>query len=124
MIQIFRFLEDGSWHSLKELALKMRVPMEDLGGYCAALSEHEIVDYDAESGRVRIGRDLKKMITTLNSYDRKGGKWLRKGAGTVIVPPQKHFQIQGILMQNMTEQDLKLEFTFEMKPIEIVISKA
>jgi hypothetical protein len=45
------------------------------------------------------------------------------GVGTVIVPSQKRFQIQGIFVQNMTEQDLKIEFTFNMKPIEFVISK-
>lgn len=64
------------------------------------------------------------MITVLNAYDRAGKKWHRKGAGTVIVPPQKRLQIQGISMQNMTEQDLRIEFTFKMKPIEIVISEA
>jgi len=64
------------------------------------------------------------MITTPNAYDLTGRKWSKKRAGTVIIPQQKHFQVQGILMQNMTEQDLKLEFTFKMKPTEIAISKA
>jgi hypothetical protein len=124
MIQIFRLLEDGAWHSLKEVAWKTRVPIEDLIDCCLTLSRHEVVEYDAESDRVRIGHELKNMITMLNAHDRVGEKWRRMGAGTVIVPPHKRFRIQGISMQNMTEQDLKLEFTFNMKPIEIVISKA
>jgi hypothetical protein len=122
VLAIFRFLEDGAWHSLKHIAWKTKVPIEDLCDYCASLSEHEVLEYDADSGRVRIGRELIKMLTTLNEQDRADAKWRRMGAGTVIVPPQKHFQIQGISMQNMTEQDLKIEFTFNMKPIEIVIS--
>jgi hypothetical protein len=122
VIAIFRFLEDGAWHSLKHIASKTSVPIEDLSDYCATLSKHEVVEYDADSGRVRIGRELVSMMAALNAHDRLTGKWRRMGAGTVIVPPQKGCQIQGISMQNMTEQDLKIEFTFKVKPIEIVIS--
>jgi hypothetical protein len=87
------------------------------------LSKHGVVEYDAESGRVRIGRELTRIIKTPKALDQDGRKWRKKGAGTVIVPPQKSLQIQGISMQNMTEQDLRIEFTFNMKPIEIVISE-
>jgi hypothetical protein len=124
MIQIFSFLEDGAWHNLKDIAWKTRVPVEHLRDYCVTLSRHEIVEYDAQSGRIRLGRELMDMITMLNANNRVGQKWCRKGVGTVIVPPQKGFQIQGISIENMTEQDLKIEFTFKMKPIEIVISEA
>jgi hypothetical protein len=123
MIQIFGFLEDGAWHRLKDVARKMRVPIEDLSDYCETLSRHEIVEYDAEACRVRIGSLFLSMITVLNAYDRAGKKWRRKGVGTVIVPPEKRFRMQGISMQNMTERDLRIEFTFKMKPIEIVISE-
>jgi hypothetical protein len=122
VIAIFRFLEDGAWHSLKQIALKTRVSIEDLRDYCATLSEHEVVEYDADSGRVRIGRQIVNMIEALDAQDRVMREWRRMGAGTVIVPPQKSFQMQGISVQNMTEQDLKIEFTFKVKPIEIVIS--
>jgi hypothetical protein len=123
MIRVFRFLEDGAWHSLKELAGKTGFPVRDLSGYCAVLSKHQVVEYDAESGRVRMGREFAKVIAALRVGDRAEKKWDRKGTGTVIVPPQKHLQIQGIHLQNMTEQDLRLEFTFKTKPIEIVISE-
>jgi len=122
MIQVFRLLEDGTWHRLKEIASKTKAPIEDVHEYCRMLSKNGVVEYDAESGRVRIGRELKNMITMLAAYDRTGEKWRRIGVGTVIIPSQKRFQIQGISMQNMTDQDLKIEFTFNMKPIEIVIS--
>jgi hypothetical protein len=124
MIRIFRFLEDGAWHDLKEIAWKMRIPVEDLSDYCEMLFKREIVEYDSASCRVRIGSEFLNMITVLNAWDRSGKKWRRRGAGTVIVPPQKHCQIQGISVQNMTEQDLRVDFTFKMKPIEIVISRA
>ena len=122
VIRIFRFLEDGGWHNLKEIASKTRCPIEDLSDYCGILSKHGDVEYDANSGRVRIGCELTSIIKTLKAQDRANGKWPKMGFGTVIVPPQKGFQIQGISMQNMTEQDLKIEFTFKVKPIEIVIS--
>lgn len=123
MIQIFRLLKDGTWHRLKEIASKTKAPIEDVCEYCRTLSRHGVLEYDVESGRVRIGRELKNMITMLAAYDRTGEKWRRMGVETVIVPSRKRFQIQGISIQNMTEQDLKIEFTFNMKPVEIVISK-
>ena len=61
-------------------------------------------------------------MTALNEHDHLREKWRNTGAGTVIVPPQKGFWIQGISLQNMTDQDLRIEFTFTVKPIEIVIS--
>lgn len=122
MIQLFGFLEDGSWHSLREMALKTKTPIEDLSDYCANLSKHGLVEYDVGARRVRIGRELVNMIAMLATCDRAAKKWRRMGVGTVIVPSEKSLEIQGILMQNMTEQDLKIEFTFNAKPIEIVIS--
>jgi hypothetical protein len=122
MIQIFRFLEDGRWHLLTEIGRKARVPIDDLRDCCTVLSEHGILEYDEGSARIRLGRELMSMVTMLSASKQATRKWCRMGAGTVLVPPQKCLQIQGVSMQNMTEQDLIIEFTFKVKPIEIVIS--
>jgi hypothetical protein len=122
MITIFRFLEDGAWHSLKQIASKSGVPIEELSDYCITLSKHQVLEYDAHLRRVKIGPELIGMRAALKKHDWTTGKWQRMGAGTVIVPPLKGLQIQGISLQNMTELDLKIEFTFKAKPIEIVIS--
>lgn len=96
-----------------------------MSDYCTTLSKHEVVENAADSGargRVRIERESINMIAALDVHDQIMGKWRRMDVGTVIFPQQKGFQVQGVSMQSMTEQDLKIEFTFDVKPIELVIS--
>ena len=124
MFQILRFLEDGAWHRLSEIGRKVRVPTDELRDHCAVLSGLGLIEYEEGSSRIRMGRELRSMISALATYNLGERKWGRMGAGTVIVPPFKQFKIQGVSMQNMTGQDLKIEFTFNVKPVEIVISEA
>jgi len=124
MIRMFAILEDGAWHSLNEIAEELGVPIEKLAHYCENISKHQVIEYDVCSGKVRIGHKLMSMIMKLRADEEAEAEWERIGAGTAIIPPQKNFQIQGVTVQNMTEQDLKIEFTFNTKLKEIVISKA
>jgi hypothetical protein len=124
MFRISRFLEDGNWHSLEEIAGKLKVEPDELADYCQEASKSAFVDYDAKSGRVRLGHDIMSMILQLKAQREREAEWERKGAGTTILPTGKGFQVQGLWVQNRTESDLKIEFTFNIKPKEIVISKA
>lgn len=121
---MFAILEDGAWHSLNEIAEELGVPIEKLAHYCENISKHQVIEYDVCSGKVRIGHKLMSMIMKLRAHEEAEAEWERIGAGTAIIPPQKNFQIHGVTVQNMTEQDLKIEFTFNTKLKEIVISKA
>lgn len=123
MIRLLGVLEDGAWHSLKEIAEEIGVPVKDLARYCETVSKHEFVEYEADSGRVRLGSELMGMIMKLKADEEAEAEWERIGVGTVIVPRGKSFQIQGVSIHNMTEQDLKFKFTFNKKPKEIVVSK-
>lgn len=122
MIHMFTILEDGAWHSLKEIAEQTAVPIDKLASYCQNISKHQLVEYDVKTGKVRLGNQLKNMIMKLKPDEE--AEWQRLGAGTIIIPPQKIFQIQQVTIQNTTEQDLEFEFTFNKKLREIVISKA
>lgn len=124
MLRMFKLLEDGAWHSLKEIAEEIEVPIEKLAHYCQNISKHQVIEYDADSSKVRLGHQLTSMIKKLKADEEAEAAWEKIGAGTVIVPPEKGFQIQGVTIQNTTEQDLKFEFTFNIKLKEIVISKA
>jgi hypothetical protein len=95
--------ERRPWHSLKHITLKTRDPIEDLSDYCTILPEHEIFEYAADSGRVRIERELTNMIVALDVHGQIMEKWRRTGARTVIFPPRKGFQIQGVSIQSITE---------------------
>lgn len=124
MVQFFRLLQDGNWHSLEEIAEKTRVGLDGLTKYCEEASQNGFVDYDAKTARVRLGHDLMGMLLQLKAENEKKAEWERKGAGTAILPAGKAFEVQGLCVQNQTESDLKIMFTFSTKPKEIVLSKA
>jgi len=123
MVQFFRLLQDGNWHSLKEIAEKTGVGLDELTKHCEEASKG-FVDYDAKSARVRLGHDLMGIILQLKAENEKKAEWERRGAGTAILPAGKGFEVQGLRVQNQTESDLKIMFTFNIKPKEIVLSKA
>jgi len=124
MVQFFRLLQDGNWHSLEEIAEKTGVGVDELIKHCEEASQNGFVDYDAKSARVRLGHDLMGMLLQLKAENEKEAEWERRGAGTAILPAGKGFEVQGLRVQNQTESDLKIMFTFSTKPKEIVLSKA
>jgi len=124
MVQFFRLLQDGNWHSLEEIAEKTGVGVDELTKHCEEASQKGFVDYDAKSARVRLGHDLMGMLLQLKAENEKEAEWERRGAGTAILPAGKGFEVQGLRVQNQTESDLKIMFTFSTKPKEIVLSKA
>lgn len=119
---MFTILQDGAWHSLKEIAEETKIPIEELEKHCEKLSKQGLIDYNPDAGIVRFGHQFKKMVMKLRAEEE--AKWEKKGAGTIIIPPEKGFQIQGVYIHNMTEQDIQFELTFNKKLKEIVISKA
>lgn len=121
---MFRILEDGAWHSLKEIAEEIGVPIEELARHCETISKNKVVEYDAGSCKVRLEPHLMSMILKLRAEEEAEAEWRRRGAGTIIIPQGKGFQIQGVTIHNKTEQDLNVEFTFNRKLEEIVISNA
>jgi len=121
---MFRILEDGAWHSLKEIAEEIGVPIEELARHCEMISKNKIVEYDASSCKVRLEPQLMGMILKLKAEEEAEAEWRRRGVGTIIIPQGKGFQIQGVRIHNKTEQDLNVELTFNRKLDEIVISNA
>jgi len=124
MINMFRILEDGAWHSLKEIAEETGVPIKELARHCETISKNKIVEYDASSCKVRLEPQLMSMILKLRAEEEAEAEWRRRGAGTIIIPQGKGLQIQGVTIHNKTEQDLNVELTFKRKLDEIVISNA
>lgn len=120
---MFRVMEDCAWYSTIEIADILGAPVEKLTRCCESLSEQGILEYDAKSGRVRFGEKLRCTIKKLRTIGDAENEWRRQGAGTIIVPPGKACQIQGVIISNKTEDSLEFEFTFSKKPNEIVISK-
>jgi len=124
MLRIFRLLEDGNWHTLEELATKTEIGLDELTKHCQEAHQKGLVDYNPKTAKIRLGHNMMGALLQLKTQNQKQTQWERKGAGTTIIPQGKSLQIQGLQIQNQTENDLKIEFTYNTKPKEIIISKA
>lgn len=124
MLQTIKLLEDGEWHSLNELAKRTKTQVEELTKHCIEASQKGLFDYDPKTAKLRLSHGMTSVLLQLHTQSKMQAQWKRKGAGTTIIPPEKSLQIQGLHVQNQTEDDLKIEFTYEKKLKEIIISKA
>ena len=124
MTNLLKLLEDGAWHKLPELAQKTGHPLEELVSYCETIAKHGIVEYDATASTVRLSQELKNLITQLHAEEKAEPNWEKPGAATIIIPPEKSFQIQKVTIHNMTKQDLQFELKFDKKLKEIAITQA
>ncbi len=124
MTGIFKFLEDGNWHSLEEIAKESGVPLEELSRHCETIAKHKIIEYDTAANTIRLGPEPMTWILHLKAQEKTEATWKKQGAATIIIPPKKGFRIQGTTIHNTTDQDLQLELKFNKKLKEIVITKA
>ena len=124
MTSLLKFLEDGAWHKLPELAKETGHSLEELVTYCETIAKHGILEYDATANTVRLSQELENLITQLHAEEKPETNWEKPGAATIIIPPEKSFQIQKVTINYMTKQDLQFELKFDKKLKEIAITQA
>lgn len=124
MAKFLKFLEDGAWHALTELAKQTGYPLKELESYSQTLIEHGILEYDAAANAVRLSQELKNLLTQLCAEEDAASRWEKHGAATIIVPPEKSVQIQKVTIHNLTNQDLQFELKFNTKLKEIAVTQA
>lgn len=124
MIRIFEPLEDGNWHNLDEITEKTNLNLEELIKLYEEASKNGLIEYNPKTARVRLSHNLTSMILQIQSEKENEAKWEKKGVGTAIIPVGKAFKVQSLWIRNQTEDDLEIKFTYNIKPREIVISKA
>jgi hypothetical protein len=124
MASFLKFLEDGGWHKLSELAKQTGCPLKKLGSYSQTLAKHGILEYDPATSTVRLSQELINLITQLRAEENAPTRWEKLGVATIIVPPEKGFQIQKVTIHNLTKQDLQFELKFNTKLKEIAITQA
>jgi hypothetical protein len=124
MSNFLKFLEDGGWHKLSELAKQTGQSLNKLESYSQALTKHDILEYDPATSNVRLGQELFNLIIQLRAEESTTPHWEKNGVATIIVPPEKSFQIQKVTMHNLTKKDLQFELKFNTKLKEIAITQA
>jgi hypothetical protein len=92
--------------------------------YCETLTKHGILEHDPTTKAVRLSQELKNLITQLHAQEKAEPNGEKPGVATIIIPPEKSFQIQKVTIHNMTKQDLHFELKFNTKLKEIAITQA
>ncbi len=111
-------IEDGAWHSLQELSEHINIVQPKLVSLANLLSQIDMVEYEPQGERIRIRKDWQRLLKHRDEDQASE----RVAVGTVVLPPMKNVEIQGIQLTNLTEKELEvnvrltknLEFAIDM----------
>lgn len=114
----FDLIKDDSWHNISELSKTLKVPPDRLGEMLKLLTEHNLIEYKQDIEKVKINPKWKFIC---EEYD--GPVQQEQAMGTVIIPPEKTVNLQGIKVTNLTDIALELNFRIDRELEEITIDK-
>jgi len=114
----FNLIDDGAWHSLKELSKHSNIPKQKLEALFKMLSETNIVEYETHGEQIRIKREWQKILKRPSEEQKYGGK---AAVGTVLLPPKKNIKIQGIQLTNLTEKEIEISMRINKNLEELAI---
>jgi len=110
-------IDDGAWHSLKELSKHSNIPKQKLDALSKMLSETNIVEYETNGEQIRIKKEWQKMLGKPNEEQKSG----KAAVGTIVLPPKKNIEIQGIQLTNLTEKEIEISMRINENLEELAI---
>jgi len=114
---VLDLIENGEWHTLKELAQRLKVPLNEVIKTVKSLSKHKIVIHLEETQQVRLSSWIRTLAEDLTVENEK------EALGTIILPPKGIIAIQDTVISNLTEDDLEIGVRIDRKLKELAISK-
>lgn len=111
-------IEDGAWHSLRELSKHAKIPKQKLETVSKLLSETSIVEYEPKKSQVRIDQKWQRMLK--NAGEEQNCE--KVAVGTIVIPSKKRVSIQGIQLTNLTEKELEVCMRINKELEELAIS--
>ena len=115
--QFLNLVNDGAWHSLNKLAKQIDIPRQKLATISKLLSEINLVEYEPQKRRVKIKSQWQKVLgTTEEELESE-----RAATATVLLPPKKSINLQGIQVTNLTEKELEIGMRINKKLDELAI---
>jgi predicted transcriptional regulator len=112
---ILSIIEQQKTHHIKQLAKNLEIPVEQLEKILKDLSEHQLVQYNQQTGKVT----LSTWLTNINEEIENA----KPATGSLILPKNQEIKIQDITIGNYTEKDLELNIRLKPKTKEIAISE-
>lgn len=110
-------IADGAWHSLKNLSKHSKIPRQKLEPLLKLLSETNIIEYKTKKSQVRIKKEWQQMLQNTSEEQ----ECEKAAVGTMVLPPKKTINIQGIRVTNLTEKELELSMRVNKKLEELAI---
>ncbi|MEM2914188.1 MAG: hypothetical protein QXH91_02120 [Candidatus Bathyarchaeia archaeon] len=111
-IDILTIIKDETC-TLKQLAKRLEVPIEQLAKIVKDLSQHNIIEYSEQTEQVKLPSWLLNI--------EKEAENIKPATGTIILPKNQEIKIQDIVIGNFTEKDLELNIRLKMKLKEIAV---
>ncbi len=110
---ILAIIEEEEAYNIKQLAKKLEIPAEQLEKILKVLREHDLLEYDEQTGEVKLPLWLVNIEKEVES--------LKPATGTIILPKNQEITIQDVVIGNFTDKDLELNVRLKMKLKEIAI---
>jgi biotin operon repressor len=110
-------ISNGSWHSVKNVAEKLNVSVEDVTEEATTLSESGVLIYDEKTNKVKLSPWL------LELEEKAEAAATKFAVGSIILPPEGQVAIQNIVISNFLDKPVELGIRTDTKLREISISK-
>ncbi len=114
----FKLIEDGAWHSIKELSKHAKIPKQKLEALSKLLSETKVLEYETQKNQVRIKQECQRIFKSVPDPLGDG----KAAVGTLVLPAEKSVNIQGLQVTNLTGRELELSLRVNEKLEELAVS--
>jgi DNA-binding transcriptional MerR regulator len=106
-------IEEKRTVSVKKLAKKLEIPLDNMKEILADLAEHKLVEYNEKTGRTRLPNWLSKIDEEIEG--------LKPATGAIILPRYQEIKIQDVTIGNFTKNDLELKLRIKAGQKEIAV---
>ena len=110
---ILTTIKEEETYNIKQLAKKLEIPTEQLEKIIKDLKEHDLVEYDEQTGEVKLPSWLVNIEKEVEN--------IKPATGNIILPKNQEITIQDVVIGNFTDKDLELNLRLKMKLKEIAI---
>jgi len=115
--KILETISNGDWHSLEDVAGKLKTSIKDVADEVITLSQFGILVYDEIACKVKLSPWI------LNLSERGGSEARKSAVGSIVLPPKGCVTIQNIAVSNFLDEAVELGVILDKKVKEISISK-
>jgi predicted transcriptional regulator len=110
---ILAIIKGEETYNIKQLAKKLEIPTEQLETIIKDLREHGLVEYDEQTGQVKLPSWLVNIEKEVEN--------IKPATGNIILPKNQEITIQDVVIGNFTDKDLELNVRLKAKLKEIAI---